>query len=272
MYVTDLHGDAAKYERALEVALAESVETVVNGGDLLPKGVGRSGQESFLRDFIDPHLSAYDAAGIRYVACLGNDDLKIYDEAFDTMCERHAAAENLAQRRMALDGHEFIGMNWVVDYPFRVKDRCRLDHDAYEFQTQFGSGLLSGRDGFTELPDWFSYARTLPTIEEELRKLVRPAEMSRTVYIMHMPPVNLGLDECAHGENVGSESVYRFIEREQPMLTLHGHIHESPDVSSVWASALGDTMCVQPGQSEAGGSLSLVLIDTDDMSFERHIA
>ncbi|MFH1502596.1 MAG: metallophosphoesterase [Candidatus Eisenbacteria bacterium] len=269
LYVTDLHGDATKYERALEVARDEGVAAVVNGGDLLPKGVGRSGQESFLRGFLDPHLSAYDDAGVTYMACLGNDDLIVHDDEFDAICERHPSAVNLAQRRHALDGLEFVGMNWVVDYPFRLKDRCRMDHDGYEFQTQFGSGLLSTRDGFTELEDWFAYARTLPTIEDELRELVRPEDMSRAVYVMHMPPANLGLDECGHGESVGSESVYRFIEREQPFLTMHGHIHESPEVSKLWLSGVGDTFCLQPGQSEEGGPLSHVVVDTDEGCFER---
>jgi Icc-related predicted phosphoesterase len=271
LYVTDLHGDSEKYERALEEARAERVAAVVNGGDLLPKGAGRRGQESFLLEFLDAHFAAYDEAGIAHLACLGNDDLRIYDGEFDRICASHESTVNLAQRRHALDGVEFVGMNWVVDYPFRLKDRCRMDHRGYEFQAQFGSGLLSGRDGFTELPDWFDYARALPTIEDELERLVRPSEMSRAVYVVHMPPAELGLDECGHGESVGSESVYRFIEREQPLMTLHGHIHESPDTSSLWSTTLGETVCVQPGQSEMGGPLSLVLIDTDEMSFERRI-
>ncbi len=271
--MTDLHGDADKYATALRTALDERVEIVVNGGDLLPKGAGRAGQESFLRDFIDPHLSEYDRAGVHYLACLGNDDLRIYDEAFDELCGRHAFAENLAQRRWERDGVEFIGMNWVVDYPFRLKDRCRMDHEGYQFQAQFGTGLLSGRDGLLEIEDWFSYARTLPTIEDELLELVRPSDMRRAVYVMHMPPVGLGLDECGQGPKVGSESVYAFIEREQPMITLHGHIHESPDVSKLWCSSIGDTVCVQPGQSEKGGPLSLVIVDVDGESrtLERRI-
>ncbi len=273
LYVTDLHGDADKYEAALETALDERVDVVINGGDLLPKGSGRAAQESFLRNYIDPHLSKYDHAGVHYLACLGNDDLRIYDEVFDEVCGRHPCAENLAQRRWEHDDIEFIGMNWVVDYPFRLKDRCRMDHEKYEFQEQFGTGLMSDRNGFLEIEDWFSYARTLPTIEDELDQLVRPTDMDRAVYVIHMPPVDLGLDECGDGRQVGSESVYVFVEREQPLMTLHGHIHESPDVTSQWCSPIGDTVCVQPGQSEEGGPLSLVIVDLNEESrtFERRI-
>ena len=60
-------------------------------------------------------------------------------------------------------GFEFVGMNWVVDYPFRLKDRCRMDTADYVFQEQFGTGLLSTPNGWQEIADWISYAKTLPT-------------------------------------------------------------------------------------------------------------
>jgi len=271
LYVTDLHGDVAKYERAFNVAVRQGVAAVVNGGDLLPRRGGAAGQETFLREFIEGHLGEYDGTGIEYVACLGNDDIRLLDEVFDEVCSRHESATNLAQRKYELGGVELVGMNWVVDYPFRLKDRCRMDNDDYVFQAQFGSGLLSSPDEFIELEDWFAYARTLPTIEEELRALVRPSDMTSAIYVMHMPPSGLGLDSCGSGECVGSASVREFIEREQPRMTLHGHIHESPDVSSSWRAVVGDTTCVQPGQSPDGGPLTYVLIDTGDWSCERRL-
>ena len=272
LYVTDLHGDATKYERALEAARSEAVSAVINGGDMLPRGAGLEGQEAFIREFLDPHFSEYDREGISYVTSLGNDDLSVLDELFDGVCEEHASVVNLAQRRSALNGFEFIGMNWVVDYPFRLKDRCRMDTDDYEFQEQLGTGILSTPDGFVELDDWFAYARTLPTIEQELSRLVRPRDSGRTVCVFHMPPSGLGLDQCGHGPRVGSEAVRAFIEREQPRITLHGHIHESPDAAGCWRAELGDTVCIQPGQSDEGGPLTWVSIDIDDMRFDRHIS
>lgn len=270
LYVTDLHGDAAKYERTLQAVREEGVSAVINGGDMLPRGAGADGQEAFIRRFLDRHFDLYDEDRVAYVTSLGNDDLRVFDELFEDVCSRHPSVVNLAQRRHVLDGFEFIGMNWVVDYPFRLKDRCRMDHDGYEFQTQLGTGVLSTPGGFLELDDWFAYARSLPTIEHELARLVRPSDMRRTIYVFHMPPSGLGLDQCGHGPRVGSEAVRDFIEREQPRLTLHGHIHESPGASGTWLARLGETVCVQPGQSDGGGRLTWVTIDVDEMSFERH--
>lgn len=272
LYVTDLHGDAAKYGRALEAARSEGAEAVINGGDMLPRGAGVEGQDTFIRHFLDPHFSLYDKEGISYVTSLGNDDLSIFDGLFDEICDEHPSVVNLAQRRSVIGGFEFIGMNWVVDYPFRLKDRCRMDNDSYEFQEQLGTGILSTPDGFVELDDWFAYARTLPTIENELSRLVPPSDIGRTVYVFHMPPSGLRLDQCGRGPRVGSDAVRAFIEGRRPRLTLHGHIHESPDAAGCWRAELGDTVCVQPGQSDRGGSLTWVMIDIEDMTFERHTA
>ena len=106
---------------------------------------------------------------------------------------------------------EFIGMNWVVDYPFRLKDRCRKDTPDYIFQQQFGTGLLSTVNGWKELDNWCEYANTLPTIAGELQQLPQPANMQQTVYVMHMPPAHFGLDVCGHGEKVGSIAIYQFL-------------------------------------------------------------
>jgi Icc-related predicted phosphoesterase len=82
-----------------------------------------------------------------------------------------------------------------------------------------------------------------------------------------MPPYNLGLDTCGHGEEVGSKAVYNFISEHQPLLSLHGHIHESPEVSGKWHAKLGNTVCIQPGQLT---SFTYVTIDLHSMKFDRH--
>ena len=88
----------------------------------------------------------------------------------------------------------------------------------------------------------------------------------QAVYIIHMPPVELGLDVCMDGRTVGSESVYEFINKKQPLFSLHGHIHESPDVSGIWKNKIGDTVAIQPGQLEM---LTYVIIDTETKAAER---
>lgn len=269
IYITDVHGNKAKYWHALESAKKNGAMAVINGGDMLPKdGDLHRDQRDFVEGFLDDYFSEFEKAGIHHIGFLGNDDLKIHDESFQRICSKYPHAINLAQKRFKLGPFEFVGMNWVVDYPFQLKDRCRKDQKDYVFQRQLGPGLLSTERGFQTIPDWFSFASTLPTIEDELDALPNPKNPRKTVYVIHMPPANVELDVCWSGEKVGSQAIYKFIEKNQPLLTLHGHIHESPAKSGVWKAKVGKTISVQPGQLKPD-SVSYAIIDLSTMKMER---
>jgi len=269
LFVTDLHGSIAKYRRVFEAAKKHGVAAVVNGGDMLTlDGDLHGSQRDFIEGFLFPYFAGYEKAGICHLGFLGNDDLKIHDDIFDETCRKYEHVVNLAQRRFELNDLEFIGMNWVADYPFRLKDRCRRDGPGYVFQEQFGTGLLSTPEGFRELADWPAHAAKLPTIDDELAALPRPAAAARTIYVIHTPPFGLGLDVISSGGKVGSQAVSRFVGKMRPLLTLHGHIHESPAISGIWKAKIGETVCVQPGQMKAN-ALSYALIDLESMAMER---
>ena len=92
---------------------------------------------------------------------------------------------------------------------------------------------------------------SLPSIEEELQRITRAS-----IWVVHTPPLGGGLDTVGgddaagirRGEHVGSKAVSQAIERLQPILTLHGHIHEAPAVSGRWIERIGETVAVNPGQ------------------------
>jgi Icc-related predicted phosphoesterase len=266
LFTTDLHGCKWKYARMLAAARRYDAEMVINGGDMLPKEGNLFDQGNFISRDLDAHFAAFNDAGVHYLCYLGNDDLKIFDDLLESICQRYRFVHVFAQRKLKINGYEFIGMNWVVDYPFRLKDRCRMDTSDYSFQRQYGTGLLSTAQGWQEVPNWLDYARSLPTIEAELEGLIRPDNPSRAVYTIHMPPSDLGLDECGHGANVGSKAIYRFLQRLQPRLSLHGHIHESPETSGNWFGYIGQTLCVQPGQLEP---FTYVVVDLETMRLDR---
>ncbi len=268
LYVTDLHGCFWKYHLLFKTAYECSADIVINGGDMLPKDRDMlTAQSNFIDFYLDSHFAQFNNAGIHYLCCLGNDDLGILNEDFDRVCKKYTYVKNVSQSKVGIGDFEFIGMNWVVDYPFRLKDRCRMDVKNYKFQKQHGTGLISTLHGWLELSDWFSYARKLPTIAEEMDKLILPVDMGRCIYIIHMPPANLGLDRCTNGLAVGSRAVYNFLKKMQPKLSLHGHIHESPEVSGKWCASLNKTICIPPGQFK---DLTDAIIDLKTMRIERH--
>lgn len=271
LYATDLHGSQAKYKRVLEIARARHVDVVVNGGDMYPKDGPLEQQHEFISGFLDNHFADYARAGLPLLCMPGNDDLAGFDPLLNETCEKHAGVTNIAQRRIELGGSEFIGLNRVVDYPFGLKDRCHMDSREYDFQPQLGTPVVSDGEwpafrGLKVLGDWFAEARTRPTLADELTALVTPRDPARTVYIIHMPPAGLGLDVCYGGQTVGSESVRTFLAKTQPLMSLHGHIHESPQVSGTWRGEIGRTIAIQPGQD---GPLTYVVADLDSMDIER---
>ena len=266
LFTTDLHGIPWKYDRLFDVAEEFQAEVVINGGDMLPGNGEPFRQGEFITDYLDNHFAQFSSAGIYYLCYPGNDDLRIFDQSFEDTCDKYSTIFCIAQRKFELGGYEFIGMNWVVDYPFRLKDRCRMDTDDYIFQDQFGKGLLSTSDGWQEIDDWFAHAKTIPTIEDELDRLVRPKDMANSIYVIHTPPHRLGLDKCSHGAEVGSKAVYNFLKKYQPKLSLHGHIHESPEVTGRWYAKLGRTICIQPGQLN---EFTYVTIDLSTMKFDK---
>jgi hypothetical protein len=243
------------------------VDAVVNGGDMLPKDGNLFRQNAFIKGSLRRHFDCFEAAGIPYLCYLGNDDLRIWDELFEQTCGQYRNVYNLAQRKVRLGDTTFVGMNWVTDYPFTLKDRCRMDTRDFVLPPQYGPAVLSDPEGWVDVPDWLAYIRKLPTIADELANLPR-VQSRRSVYAIHMPPSKLGLDLCTGGQRVGSKAIYRFLRSIQPTLALHGHIHESPDVGGTWQAMLGNTVCVQPGQPDR---FAFVLADLDTMRIERHV-
>ena len=93
----------------------------------------------------------------------------------------------------------------------------------------------------------------------------------RAVFMIHVPPHDSGLDTAPLlDENlrptvsagdvlrgpVGSSAVRRIIEVYQPLLSIHGHIHESGGERKI-----GKTLCINPGSEANHGILRGYLVD-----------
>lgn len=272
LYCTDLHGAKWKFERIFEITKSLNVEIVINGGDMLPHGTILA-QNEFINGFLDNHFSKFNEEKINFLVMLANDDFSIFDSSFEKICNKYQYVISIAQSKFSIDKEfEFLGMNWVTDFPFALKDRARKDTKDFVFPKQFGKPLLSTLNGWNYIDDWISYSDSLPTIEDEINKLIKPNNMESAIYIIHTPPYNLGLDICSDGSSVGSKAIYNFLAENQPLISLHGHIHESPEMSGQWYGYINKTLCIQPGQSHFNqNTLHYSLIELDSMKFNRFI-
>ena len=91
------------------------------------------------------------------------------------------------------------------------------------------------------------------------------------IAVLHPPPYDTCLDgapkinsdfelQKEFGEvgtmPVGSHAVRRFIEQAQPLITLHGHVHEGRGVEQI-----GRTICINPGSEYTEGVLNGALLE-----------
>lgn len=132
--------------------------------------------------------------------------------------------------------------------------------------------------GYSNITPW-KCPRDIP--EEELEKKIeamasRVKNMQNCVFNFHCPPYETSLDVAPKlDENlkpvvsggqvieahVGSASVRKAIERHQPLLGMHGHIHESKGTFKI-----GRTFCINPGSEYTEGILRCVLVVVDEKS------
>lgn len=271
LYTTDLHGDRRAYARLPVICREHGLSVIVNGGDLLPKhGDMHAAQHAFLRDDMPAFLDQCEAAGIRHYALFGNDDLRAFHPDWLALVDARREAFDLERRWLDVGSGYFIrGSSWVPDYPFGLKDWCLRDlPDSTPVPTR--RSVTTTREGVQVIDDPVAFFAARPTIGEHLESLVDSAlPMQRCILVTHAPPFGLGLGLLHSGQDVGSRSVRAFVEKHQPLVTLSGHIHESPDVGRALTgvprhtATCGPTTCHQPGQVLPHG-LSVSIIEIDD--------
>lgn len=114
---------------------------------------------------------------------------------------------------------------------------------------------------------------------ERLDALARQVDdPRRAIFMIHVPPHDSGLDTAPLlDENlrptvsagdvlrgpVGSTAVRRIIETYQPLLAVHGHIHESGGERRI-----GGTLCINPGSEANHGILRGYLVDVGRKGIE----
>ena len=59
-----------------------------------------------------------------------------------------------------------------------------MDTKPYVFQEQLGTGLISNPAGWKEIDDWFEYAKSLPTIEDEMESLINSVSIHKVNFII----------------------------------------------------------------------------------------
>jgi len=182
--------------------------------------------------------------GVRCYVTPGNDDRPIIDEVLS----HSRYVENLEGKVIQLDEHhEMISTGWTNKTPWN-----------------------SPRE----------------TTEEDLKRRIeamasKVQRMETCLFNVHCPPIDTGLDSAPKLDedlkqvtlggspvmiSAGSTAVREAILKYQPLLALHGHIHESKGVCS-----LGRTLCFNPGSEYGEGILRGVLVKLSKKGYGHYL-
>ena len=261
IYSADLHGNESFYERLLKKAEYENLDAVVIGGDLC----GREGRTIYekiknqrvsLEKFIIPLFKKFKSKnkGKEIYVIMGNDDFRKNLEVLEK-AEKDKILKSIHKKSAKLNKNfNIAGYSFVNPTPFRLKDWEKQDFERDKIPQQLFAEEIR------------SIKKENGTISEDLKELTKLSNPKKTVYVIHAPPFNTKLDIITTGTHVGSKAVRGFIEKEQPLLTLHGHIHESPQMSGSWKDKIGKTICINVGSSYPEDKLNCAVIDLGNLN------
>ena len=256
LYTSDLHGEIHFYHELLELAASSSATMIALGGDLLPSFPPTKRYEDMIphqKTFIDEFLSPFfkrifQRTPIKQILLIpGNWDLSypyLFKEPIEGIIDLDRRSHRLE------NGYELIGYPFVPPTPFRPKDYEKMDDTEALWPPQKYPSYIQSTDQPDQLIaiDPYLYLKERETIAEDLNQLPRPLNYKKAIYIMHSPPFGTRLDLIQGGKSAGSRSIKTFIEKNQPLVTLHGHIHEAPEISGAYFDQIGETLSINPGQ------------------------
>jgi Icc-related predicted phosphoesterase len=294
-FATDIHGSEVCWRKFLNSAAFYKADLVVLGGDVTGKAmvpiVAHNGywqvtlrgetQRLESKQELDDVVARIRNSGF-YPAVVSPDELNHLSGDEGAVSERFTT-EMISSLDRWLD---------MADGKLRGGDiPCILNggnDDIFEIDqviesspcVSFAEGKLMDLGGFslvsmgwTNPTPWNTY-REAPEAElaakiEDLAALV--PDMGRAIFNFHAPPYGTGLDEAPaldenlrpmHGgavmKPVGSTAVRDAIVKHQPMLSVHGHIHESRAIKR-----MGRTFSINPGSVYSDGVLQGAVLELD---------
>jgi uncharacterized protein len=298
LFATDLHGSEAAFRKFVAARTQVGAKVLLLGGDLTGKVLVPVVEEDGVHtaDFMGRELRAADDAELeelertlrlsgQYPVRMTAQDVAWLRAHPEELHGRFVAAMKESLRRwfdLAAERLEPEGIRMLAilgnDDPPEVDDVLR-DHPFVECVdgepvTIEGDIDVIGFSGSNRTP-WDSPREfTEEEIGERLERAVAKLRAARrSIWNVHVPPYDSGLDTAAevtddlqvvmrggqpHMIPVGSTAVRELIERHQPMLAVHGHVHECRAVGKVGAAVV-----VNPGSEYTEGVLRAAVISVD---------
>jgi len=298
-YASDVHGSDVCWRKFLNAARYYDVAELIMGGDLAgkalvpivrgPGGEHRAqlhGEERVAHDLheLEELERAIRTNGF-YPLRLEEAELRAMEQDPELAAERFErvivddlrAWVRLADQRLADAGAQAYVMAgnddpWSIDAVLEEGERVVACDDRVE---RLGAHEMISCSYANRTP-WNS-ARELDedALYARLRALADQLEApERAIFNLHVPPYDSGLDTACeldeelrpvlrggkpHEIPVGSHAVRQIIEEVQPLVSLHGHIHESRAIGQI-----GRTVAINPGSDYGSGLIHGCVVELQD--------
>jgi len=298
-YATDVHGSEKAYLKFLNAANFYKAQVLVLGGDITGKvivplikgssgysakfrGVDREAKDESQAQELEKEirLSGYypyrtDPDEMRQ---LQTDEVRVHSIFVQLMLETLQRWVQLAGERLRSSGVKMYMTGGNDDIP-EIKAIIRgsdylIDPEERVVEIDSKHEMISL--GWSNPTPWNTPREC--SEEEIWRKVESMASqvknMRNCLFNLHVPPIDSIISECQKldkdlkpvfvgGEpemtSGGSLSVRKAIEEHQPLLGLHGHIHEARGTVK-----LGRTLCVNPGSESSEGILRGVIVNIEN--------
>jgi uncharacterized protein len=293
-FATDLHGSEICWRKFLNAAKFYDADILICGGDMTGKAivpiVAENGHFTFTLAGVQQAVGAEQVGEVEaQIRRKGYYPLQMsVDRLHELDTDEKMRAETF--QRVMLEGIDrWMGM--AAEKLRGTGVRCFVcpgNDDEMEVDdvirrsdlVELGEGRMVEIDGFTMISTGWSNHTPWNTHREETEEQLgerieamakQITDPSHAIFNLHCPPYKSGLDEAPaidadlrllHGGRalrpVGSTAVREAIEKHQPLLSLHGHIHESKG-----AIKIGKTLSINPGSSYEEGMLMGAIIQLD---------
>jgi Icc-related predicted phosphoesterase len=268
LFTTDIHAHPSLLEELIRAAGRYRIDALIIGGDIVPHSLPQAralglldAQAAYLESTLIPALQRIKTQqDMDIYLDLSNDDFAANRHILEHYQGR--LLHLLHMQKHALNAHiDVIGYMNVPPTPFQRKDWEKPD----TADRPYAPGTRVRRKGYLthagRIQETVLDLDSDDTMEEDLHRLsariIRPF-----IFVAHCPPWDTPLDLLSNGQHAGSLSIRRFVEhwsREGRMLaSLHGHIHESPQISGAVHTRIHRALCFNPGQQNR---LQFVILD-----------
>jgi uncharacterized protein len=304
-YATDIHGSEVCWRKFLNAGRFYNADVVILGGDITGKAVvpvvAAAGGGHRIRQFsADRVLDADEvAAAETRIRDMGFYPYRTTEDELDAVWDNPDAVNeiflslmrstlarwlDLAAERLTGTGIRLYAMEGNDDPPelYTMLRDTNVLTETEDKLVDLGEGITMVSYGYSNPTPWHT-PRELDDDELERRIDKLAAQVSRperAIFNLHVPPAHTAIDKApaldgnlkpivkggaVMMQSVGSEGVRRLLAKHEPMLGLHGHIHESRG-----AVRLGRTLAVNPGSEYGDGMLCGALLEIDGKRGVRH--